>query len=672
MPSHRSRKPHASVTSAPEEHAAGRLDPRFATARWLGAGLLLLAALHALAPHAVSDADALSRLATGRLLVERRLALPASDPFTFAAPHVPFGDPEWLGDLLLYATYRLVGPDGLQAFVVQLAVIGYGLALALGAQFGARAAPLAWLLASTLPAVAPRVAARNDVHVLWIVPAFAWLCARAPARPKLWLAVAVLGWLWANMHASFLLGLPLLAAALLDGARSGGESRSAAAAARPHDGARPQGPARPTSNGLGPALSAKASAAAAGRAADAGARREPAAAKGSEHATPRERAPARARGAEWIVFALYPALPWLGVSGSSTYRQLIDHARGAAIYRGLIAEWQSPLSSGGQLAILPLHLLALLGAYALWKQRRSPSWLRVTMIAGGCALAYASRRFLLLSGVMIVPAAAAALSGCGAQLSAAPRRALQAGAWLALAAFLALALRAQLRLPPPPVWGRPDTAERAAHFIAGHAAAGSRIANTFNDGPWLVWLCAPRVRHYLDPRNNLGADLLARYVHEIQPDPARFRAEADRLHIGLALMRARDPHSKPLAAQLAAASDWPLVYWDGHHALHARDQPENQPLIQDFGYRILKPSLDLAYLDRAADDPQLELELKRLEQQSIPLATVLRAYRLLRTGDPRLALRAAQAFASAIPDLPESPELFGYLEQSLRSAERAR
>jgi hypothetical protein len=630
VPSRRSPKQHRADSAL--SHTT--LPP---TAAWLAAGLLLTAALLALAPHTVSDHDALLRLATGRLLTERGLSLPASDPFTFAAPEVPFGDPEWLGDLLLYGVYSAGGAGALQGFVLLLAASGYALALLLGARFGARPGVLAGLLAITLPAVAPRVAARNDIHMLWIVPLFAWLCARGTRRG--WIALVPLAWLWANLHASFLLGLPLLAAGLLDALRPRAlAGQRAGAASEPRDPAR-DGVAETAARG---------------------------AATKNRDAAPQVRAAGATRLLAWGALALYPALPFLGLAGASTYRQLIDHALGAPVYRALISEWQSPLSSGGLLAILPLHVLALAGAAAVWRERRSLSWLRLTMIVGGLALAYGSRRFLLLMAALVAPALAAALSGMAARLQPRAQRTLRVLAAVGAALYLGLALRAGARLPDPIVWGRLDSAERAASFIAEHAPSGARVANTFNDGPWLAWLSAPRVQHYLDPRNNLGAGVLDRYVHEILPDPARFRGEVQVRGISLVLLRTRDPRLQPLAAALSGAQEWPLLYWDGFHALHARELAQNRALIDRFAYRILLPRFELSYLDRAAADPQLERELSRLERDSSATATALRAYLALRRGD---AAGAARSFESAAGDLPQAPELLRYWTESVRRAQ---
>jgi hypothetical protein len=366
-------------------------------------------------------------------------------------------------------------------------------------------------------------------------------------------------------------------------------------------------------------------------------------------------------------------LPWLGLAGSSTYLQLFDHIAGAEVYRSLISEWQSPLSSGGLLAILPLHVLCLLGVAHFWLERRRIRWLPLAMFLLGVLLAYRSRRFLPLMAALVAPAVGAGLVSLAARMSRPVLRGLQVFGCACVLAYVGLGLRSTLHRPAVSVLDPNDAHARAARFIAAHAPAGARLANMFNDGPWLLFWSAPRFRHYLDPRNNLGAALLARYVNDVLPEPREFEAESKRLHITLALMREGDSRGAMLAAYLTTAHEWPLVYWDGSHALHAHRVTQNRALIEHFAYRVLRPSFELSYLDGVrADDAALAQDLAELARQSPALASVLRSYRLLRLGDPASALQAAKLLESALPELPDSPVLLGYWNEALQRASTGR
>ena len=552
----------------------------------LSAALLLAAAVALMAPHVVTDADALSRLAMGRLLWQQHM-LPASDPFTFSAPGVRFGNPEWLGDLGLYAVHSFAGEHGLALFVIAVASLGYALALWLATAFGARATTSLALLLCTLPAAAPRIAPRNDIHLLWLVPLFGLLAWHAPVRRGCVLGMAALAWLWASLHSSFLLGAVLLAAAIWE--------------------------------------------------------------------TPR-----RSRGPALVLLAIYPALPWLGLSGRSTYDQLLDHLVGAPVYRALLSEWMSPLTSGGVLAILPLYVFSVLGTLVLWSESQRIRPVPLALFVVGCVLAYSSRRFLLVVGCMIVPPTAAAFDAWSGRTSASVRRFVVVIGTLCVLSYCALGAASSARRTVASVFEREAGPAPAVRFMADHAPAGSRIANAFDDGPWLLWLAGAspqRLRHYLDPRNNLGSAVLARYVYEILADPSAFEREVQRLGITLTLLPVHGVRTLSLLRHLVSSREWRLAYWDGRYVLYAREADVNRELLDSFGYRVLRPTLDLRYLEHGVSHAELARDLTRLERQSTLHADVIRAYLALRDGDRERVRRAAEFLQKVWPRLPDAVEL---------------
>lgn len=545
-------------------------------AAWVSA-VLLVAALCWAAPRVATDPDTLSRLAMGRLLWTRH-ALPASDPFTFSAASVRFGDPEWLGDLVLSALYDRGGEPSLVTFAMVLGALGYVAAFALGTAWGAPALVLVCLLLWTVPVVSPRVVARNDLHLFWLLPSFI-ACVSSEQRKRAWL-VLLLGWVWANTHSSFVLGLPLLIAAQID------------------------------------------------------------------------------KRASWLetarLSAMFCALPLLGPWGLVSVEQLIDHSFHGAIYRRLISEWQTPLSSAGVLAVLPLHVLTLLGIVTLWRAPRT--WLRLVMFVMGVGLAYSARRFLPMMTLLIVPAIAAHV----AQSLMTSRVGL--GALITCTAlYVGLGLRSAMHRETPSIFATPHGPAAAARFLAAHAPSGARIANTFDDGPWLTWITAPRLQHYLDPRNNLGAELLERYMTRMIEDPEAFAAEAARLNISLVLLRFDDPRCAPLRSALLSHAAWKLVYWDGHHVVYAKVGAANQQLLQHFGYDRLRASFDLTYL-RARLPTN---ELARLRQTAPPVADLVEAYQYARAGSATDLAQARGLLARAAPQLMYSSEFLRYWASSL-------
>lgn len=561
--------------------------------------LALLAAVWFAAPKQLTDPDTLSRLANGRAIVVERGVF-ERDPFTFARPDASLGQTEWLGDVIVFAVYSHAGERALQYFAISLVALGFVLALSCGVRLSAPAGVMLVLLSLMLPASAVRFAARNDIHALWLSPLFALVLLSCGQRTRAWLTLLGLGALWANLHASFVLGFVLLAGAALE--------------CRLRDGA--------------------------------------------------------LRRVPMAVLLVYPALPLLGPGGGSAYAQLVDHALGAASYRNVISEWQSPLTSTGVLAHLPLYVLSVLGVGALANTRPRPRLLVVVMFLLGTVLALGSRRFLPLFAVLAVPAFAGSAWEWFARRGPIFRGTAGVTASAVCCAYLVLGARSVLLRTDEPVLARSDGPRDAAQFIAARAPSGARLFNAFNDGPWLLWLTAPRVQHYVDPRNHLGAGFLSHYVQDLLPNPRRFEREVERLRITLALVRTADPAMRALAAHLTASPHWHLVYWAPRHALHARTVDENRALI-DRGYRVLRPTFDLSYL-KNSDAPALADDLKLLTSQSATLASALRAsLLLLRAGselDRESSLRAASALRTAMLSLPPSPHLVLYLALALQRA----
>lgn len=556
------------------------------TSTWALA-IVALGTLAALTPSALADADTLSHLAVGRWIAAH--GVPHTDPFTFPAPDAAWSNPEWLGDLVWYGLWRLGGPAALQVFKLTLLAATGWLILRAGAAFHAPSRPLLLLLLGVLPAAASTLTTRNHLHAYWLLPAFTLVVAGQARRPWLWLVLLPLGWLWGNVHGSFVLGWAVLAALVLGRSLAG----------------------------------------------------EPV----------------------WWRFALpvlaaQPLLPLLGPAGASLYRQVWDHARGLAVYRALLIEWKSPLESGAWLGVLPLHALAaalVLVAPRLGRQRRWWGPLAVALL--GMMMAYTSRRFLALPAVL-----AGAVVVCGLRESFA--------AWTARArglAFLALAVvviaygsatvavtRARAR---PDALARPHGPQGAAEFLSRFAPEGARLFNSYNDGPWLVWTTAPRIRHYLDPRNNLGSSFVVAYAGLVRA-PERFDAQAASLGFTLALLDLDDALYAPLVAHLDLAADWQPVYLDGHRAVYARRTSVNQGLLDRFGYAVLRPSLSARDLTaptgevaRLLDEDLVRLAptAPRLRDSVQACAPILAAVRIDAV-PPAAAAHAAAGLQSLLDD----------------------
>lgn len=161
------------------------------------------------------DGDVSWHIAAGRWIMEHR-AVPATDPFSFTMAGKPWVAHEWGAEVIQAIAYNLAGFAGLAAVVT----------LALMALFGTlfwhlrkSAGPVALLgaFAGTYLVLQPFIMARPHVMVwpflaLWSALLFTYRDkGRAPP-----LALALLMFVWSNVHGSYIFGFIVAGAVALD------------------------------------------------------------------------------------------------------------------------------------------------------------------------------------------------------------------------------------------------------------------------------------------------------------------------------------------------------------------------------------------------------------------------------------------------------------------------
>ncbi|HLI25914.1 MAG TPA: hypothetical protein VKZ60_02505 [Chloroflexota bacterium] len=167
---------------------------------------------------AADDGDLWWTLALGRAVWETG-ALPAHDPLAYTPTDTPFRYAQWLAGLLLYGAYRLGGGELLLVLRAALVATVFAL-LYRGCRRAGAAPPLAGLgTLLVLPLVNVGLALRPQLFAL--VPFVLYLEAtRHPVAGGRWRWLLPLVMVfWVNVHGSFLLGIALVALALL--ARAG-------------------------------------------------------------------------------------------------------------------------------------------------------------------------------------------------------------------------------------------------------------------------------------------------------------------------------------------------------------------------------------------------------------------------------------------------------------------
>jgi hypothetical protein len=194
------------------------LDPAVVLAGCLVFALVLFL------PPILNDADTLWQIRTGGWILDHA-AIPATDPFSFTAGNRPWFAHEWLAETLLALAFRAGGMQGVMVLVAGVA----GLTAALLLHYLRRFLPGVYALTALVVALsnaAPSLLARP--HLLAWPCLVLWCGGLVTARanrtaPRLALLPVML--LWVNLHGSFMLGLLLPVAFMIEALLDPGAER---------------------------------------------------------------------------------------------------------------------------------------------------------------------------------------------------------------------------------------------------------------------------------------------------------------------------------------------------------------------------------------------------------------------------------------------------------------
>jgi hypothetical protein len=158
----------------------------------------------------VNHTDVWGHLSFGRWIVENG-KLPTADPFRWDLPAVDFLNVYWLGQVLGYGWYSLLGLEGLVlAHGGLVTLMGAVMILAVRG----RGVPTGWAVAAVVAGFLLALPITGTIRPqLFGMPAFAmvlWAVARLKFKthPLIWLPLLFA--FWANLHGSFALGLVVL------------------------------------------------------------------------------------------------------------------------------------------------------------------------------------------------------------------------------------------------------------------------------------------------------------------------------------------------------------------------------------------------------------------------------------------------------------------------------
>src|SRR4051812_29714482 len=162
---------------------------------------------------APTDPDVWWHLRNGQLILDT--GIPAHDVYSFTAQGRPWLVQEWFTEVLMYGLKSVLGYSVLSLLFGLLQAAGSALVYLLARRMGAGRLPALLILMLYVVFAAPTWGVRPQVLTPVFLGIFFWalLAYRAePTRSRVLWMLPVLMVLWANMHASFFMGVALIGA----------------------------------------------------------------------------------------------------------------------------------------------------------------------------------------------------------------------------------------------------------------------------------------------------------------------------------------------------------------------------------------------------------------------------------------------------------------------------
>ena len=185
--------------------------------------------------------------------------------------------------------------------------------------------------------------------------------------------------------------------------------------------------------------------------------------------------------------------------------------------------------------------------------------------------------------------------------------------------------------PEPSVFGRPDAPLAACDFlreeVKGEVSSAKeiRLFNPYNAGPWLLWLVGPPVKLYIDPRNNLGAEMLSHYVSEVRTKPSKLNEVFDEHDVDLAMVDLADGTQQTIAQTLREDLRWSMIHFDGRFVIYGRLNAGINEIIEKETYHLIRGSLEFEPM-LGQSDRLVRSEIEHLRQRGPAIAGAAEGY----------------------------------------------
>ncbi len=471
----------------------------------------------------VSD-DVWIYLKTGELTLASGRIL-STDDFSFTLTGARWVNHEWLANLVFFGAHQVGGPWGLIALRCALLLAMAGLLLRMARRAGTPAPIAALLLAATAFAMSDRFIDRAHLFNFVAVAAYvdALLGIRDGVRTPRW-RLPLIQLVWVNLHSGAVLGPILVGLAL------------AAAAMRALVGRRPVR-ADPQVRRLVVELAA-------------------------------------------VVLASL-ANPYFADSLLYPLQQA-----GFDLYRKHVYEWMpisAPAYAGSWMQILFWTcVVAVAFVIALPRRFRAEEVLFAGLFF---TMALSAARFTAKFELVAFPLIAARLRD--AVVSRLARIAI--GGVMLAGAFGLIFAGNPIRGPIRTFGGGVDmhVYPEGACRILENSPAPVRLFNQYDMGSYLIWRLHPRVRVFIDGRNQVYPE--AFYARYLASNDAPQNFAALEREFGLDAVLLYNEPGANIPAFLTARPDWKLVWFDDSSVLFLKDRPDREEVLASHTYRLYSP-----------------------------------------------------------------------------------
>ncbi len=210
---------------------------------------------------------------------------------------------------------------------------------------------------------------------------------------------------------------------------------------------------------------------------------------------------------------------------------------------------------------------------------------------------------------------------------------------------------------------------QAVDFIVDHGLKGPMF-NSYGIGGYLIWRLYPEEKVFVDGRVEMyGTDFLKTYMFYWHPSVWNDYVKKYRLSYAII-----DREPNYTTRYLDESPDWKLVFFDDRAMVYVRDTPEHSALVQQYGYRYIRPGAEgFDYINGYLADPMTASavieELKRsLKDEDYNLNShLMLGHCYTRMGMPYfpLALQEYRAAAGIMPEGKDIQAKIGWLEGEL-------